>query len=120
QQAIRALYETGLFENVSLSRTGNTLVVKVRERPEIASFSITGNQLLSSDKLKEILKQQGLARGELFRSALLDQVVQQMRSQYYANGFYSVRINPEVTQLENNRVRVDIKITEGPMATIKD
>lgn len=120
QQAIYSLYDTGLFENVSLSRNGDTLVVQVRERPEIASFSITGNNLLDSDKLMENLESRGLTRGELYRSSLLDQVTQQLRTQYYANGFYSVRIDPEVTQLPNNRVAIDVNVIEGQMATIED
>lgn len=120
QQAIHALYQTGLFENVALSREGNTLVVQVQERPTIARFSIQGNELLGGDDLKKMLKDRGLERGQLFRKAMLDQSVQEIRTQYYANGFYSVRIDPQITDLGNNRVAIDIDIQEGPVATIQD
>ncbi len=120
RQAIRALYDTGLFENVSLARDGNTLVVNVVERPEIARFAIDGNDELGGDQLTESLEQQGLAQGELFKRALLDQLEQELRRQYYANGFYSVAIDTEVTELENNRVAIDITVQEGEVASIKD
>src|SRR5699024_4238155 len=120
QQAIRSLYETGLFEKVGLSRSGDTLLVKGKERPQIARLSIEGNKKIGGDELKKTLKKQGLASGELFRRALLDQLVQEFQRQYYANGYYSVKIDPEVTQLPNNRVAIDVSVQEGPVAKIKD
>src|SRR3546814_2749675 len=35
QQAIRSLYGSGLFQDVQLERDGDTLIVKLQERPEI-------------------------------------------------------------------------------------
>lgn len=120
QRGIRALYDTGLFEDVALAREDNTLVVQVRERPEIASFSIEGNESVGGDELQETLKQQGLAEGELYKRALLDQLQLELRRQYYSNGFYAVQIETEVTDLPQNRVDIQILITEGKTATIND
>lgn len=120
QQSIRALYDTGLFENVTLERQGNTLIVDVTERPEIARFTIKGNKKIGGDQLKDALKQQGLAQGELFKRSLVDQLDQELRRQYYANGYYSVAIDTEVSELDNNRVAIDITVKEGKVATIKD
>ena len=120
QQSIRALYETGLFENVTLEREGNTLVVDVTERPEIARFTIEGNKNIGGDQLKEALADQGLAQGELYKRSLVDQLEQELRRQYYANGYYSVAIDTEVEDLGNNRVAIDITVKEGEVASIKD
>lgn len=120
QQSIRALYDSGLFENVSLNRKGATLIVNVNERPEIARFTLKGNKALGGKKLKKALKEQGLAQGELYKRSLLDSLQQELRRQYYANGYYSVKIDTKVTNLDNNRVAIDIKVHEGPVASIKD
>lgn len=120
QQSIRALYDSGLFENVSLNRNGDTLIVNVNERPEIARFTLEGNKAIGGKKLKEALKEQGLAQGELYKRSLLDGLQQELRRQYYANGYYSVQIDTKVTDLDNNRVAIDIKVNEGPIASIKD
>lgn len=120
QQSIRALYDSGLFENVALDRRGSTLIVNVSERPEIASFKIEGNKAIGGDKLKEALKKQGLAQGELYKRSLVDSLQQELRRQYYANGYYSVKIDTNVKDLGNNRVAIDIKVKEGPIASIKD
>lgn len=120
QQSIRALYDTGLFENVALEREGNTLVVNVSERPEIARFSISGNKNIGGKDLKEALAKQGLAQGELYKRSLVDQLEQELQRQYYANGYYSVVVDTDVEQLDNNRVAIDITVKEGNVASIKD
>lgn len=118
QQAIRSLYGTGLFQDVSLEREGSTLVIRVQERPAISSLSIEGNKKLGGEELEKGLADAGLAEGELFRRALLDGVEQELRRQYYANGFYGVRIETEVAEEPDNRVRIAINITEGEIAKI--
>ncbi len=118
--AIRALYNSNLFQDVQLLRDGNTLVVRVQERPAISSFTIDGNEKIGGDELKKSLKDLGLADGELFKRALLDQVEQELRRQYYANGFYDVDIKTTVTEEPNNRVTLKIQVTEGKVSRIKD
>lgn len=120
RQAIRALYGSGLFQDVELERDGTTLVVRVVERPAIASFSIEGNEKIGGDELKDSLKQLGLAEGEPFKRALLDQVEQELRRQYYANGYYDVGIETEVKEEGANRVRLKIKVTEGKVTRIRE
>jgi outer membrane protein insertion porin family len=119
QQSIRALYNTGLFQNVSLDRQDNTLIVNVTERPEIARFTLTGNKKIGGKKLKKALKAQGIARGQLFKRSLVDQLQQELRRQYYANGYYNVKVNTQVSHLKNNRVAIDIHIHEGPVSSIR-
>jgi outer membrane protein insertion porin family len=119
RQAVRALYQSGLFQDVQLLRDGNALVVRVKERPAIASFSIEGNEKIGGDELKKSMKDLGLSQGELFKKDLLDQVEQELRRQYYANGFYDVDIDTQVNELPNNRVDVKIKVTEGKVTRIK-
>src|SRR5581483_211837 len=49
-----------------LNRDGDALVIKVKERPEIASFTIKGNDKIGGDELNKSLKDLGLTQGELF------------------------------------------------------
>ena len=69
QQAIRALYKTGFFTDVELSRQGDILVVKVKERPQITKIAINGNKDLKTEDLLKGLKDIGLAEGETVRPA---------------------------------------------------
>ena len=68
---IRALYQTGFFHDIQLSREGNLLVVTVVERPAIASVKITGNEEIDSDMLKKGFKDIGLTEGRIFNRSIL-------------------------------------------------
>jgi outer membrane protein insertion porin family len=120
RQAIRALYASGLFQDVELDRDGTVLVVRVAERPAISHFEIEGNDKIGGDELLESLKNLGLAEGEPFKRALLDQVEQELRRQYYANGYYDVGIETEVKEEGENRVRIKVNVTEGKITRIRE
>lgn len=120
RQAMRGLYASGLFEDIRLEREGEVLVVRLRERPAIASFEIEGNKAVGGDELMESLKSLGLTEGELFKRELLDGVEQELERQYYANGYYDVEIKTTVEPLPNNRVDLKIDVTENKVTTIRD
>jgi outer membrane protein insertion porin family len=120
RQAIRALYGSGLFQDVQFERDGDTLLIRLQERPAISKFEIEGNDKVGGDELNESLKNLGLSEGELFRRDLLDQVEQELRRQYYANGYYDVAIDTAVTEEPNNRVSLKIDVTEGRVTKITD
>jgi outer membrane protein insertion porin family len=86
---INALYATQFFSHISLAHTGNTLIVKVEERPVMSSINIIGNKELPKDKLDEALKKMNFVQGAVFDQATLEQVKQALAEQYYSMGRYS-------------------------------
>lgn len=119
RSAIRELYKTGFFNDISLGREGDILVITVSERPAISAISLTGNKALPEEDLLKALSDIGLAEGEVFDRATLDRVQQELIRQYYSQGRYAVTIDPRVTELERNRVRIAIVIDEGDTARIR-
>lgn len=119
EQAIRALYKTGFFNDVSLARQGNILVVNVRERPQISKISIRGNKDIKEDDLRKGLKGIGLAEGETLDRVKLEEVQSELIRQYYNRGKYNVTINTSTVNLDRNRVQVAINVAEGKPAKIK-
>jgi outer membrane protein insertion porin family len=120
QAAIRALYQTKFFSEVTLDRDGNILVIKVVERPSIAKLNIRGNKDIKTDDLKKGLKEIGLSEGETFDRLALDRVQQELITQYYNRGKYNVAVIPHVTPLDRNRVAVDIEVREGKVSKIQE
>ena len=58
---IQALYRTGFFNDVRLSRKNGTLVIDVRQQPIISHITVTGNKDIPTDKLMPALKKLGFA-----------------------------------------------------------
>jgi outer membrane protein insertion porin family len=117
--AVRALFKTGFFKDISLEKEGSTLVVNVVERPSIAKIIFEGNKDLSSDDLTSALKKIGLAEGKVFNRQILDKVEQELRRQYFSHGKYGLKIKTDVSRLTRNRVGIHIDISEGRVAQIK-
>ncbi|MEM9172305.1 MAG: outer membrane protein assembly factor BamA [Pseudomonadota bacterium] len=119
REAIRTLYGEGLFEDVALQRDGNTLVIVVKERPSIESFTIDGNKDIKTEDLTDSLRNVGLARGKTFDRSVLDEVSQFLIEQYYNRGKYGVSVDTRVEDRDNNSVAVFIDVKEGERARIR-
>ena len=120
EKAIRALFKTGFFSDVTMTRQGEILVVTVIERPAISKITLKGNKELKEDELRKGLKGIGLEEGETFDRLQLDRVTQELTRQYHNRGKYNVTISPKVTPLDRNRVNINIVIAEGKASKIKE
>ena len=118
-EATRALFKTGFFEDIQLTRDGDVLIITLLERPSISSLEIEGNKAISKDDLIKGLTQSGLAEGEIFQQATLEGVRNELQRQYVAQGRYSANIETEVIPQPRNRVALKINVTEGSVASIQ-
>lgn len=118
-QAIKGLFSTGFFKDVRLEQEGGVLVVVLQERPAIAKIDFSGNSAFPSDKMKEGLKQIGLAEGLIFDRSMLDKAEQEIKRQYLSQGKYGAKVKAIVSPMERNRVGVKFEIEEGLVAKIK-
>lgn len=118
-EAIRALFGTGFFRDVTVEREGNTLIVFLRERPSIASIQFSGNKSIETEDLENSLKGVGFTTGRVFDRSIFDSVEQELRRAYFDQGRYGVNITSTVTPLERNRVAVNFDVTEGKVAKIQ-
>jgi len=119
RRTARALFRTGYFDDIRISRDGGVLIVAVKERPAIAEITIQGNKALPTEELLKSLRENGLAEGQIFRQAILDGISQELERQYVGQGRYGAAIESEVEELPRNRVTVNINVDEGDVAAIK-
>jgi outer membrane protein insertion porin family len=118
--AIKALFKTGFFKDVTLEREGSVLIVNVVERPSIAKIIFEGNKDISKDDLTKALDKIGLSEGKIFDKQVLDKVELELKRQYLSHGKYSLKIKTEVANLTRNRVGIRINISEGRVTKIKE
>ncbi len=119
RSTIRDLYRSGFFEDISLARENNVLVISVSERAAISAISISGNRQISNDDLLPALAAIGIAEGEIFNQMALDRVRQELIRQYFSRGYYDVSVESRVRRLDRNRVNLTIEVAEGSQARIR-
>ena len=118
--AIRALFKTGFFNDIELTREDDgILVIVLSERPSIAKIDIEGNEEIPAEELDAALKKIGFAEGRVFNRSLLERVKLELERQYFAQGKYGVKITSKVEPRARNRVAIDIDIVEGDVARIR-
>jgi outer membrane protein insertion porin family len=69
--------------------------------------------------LKDALVDIGVTRGQIYNRSLLEKLTLELERVYFSQGKYGVKINTEITELDQNRVDIDITISEGQVALIK-
>lgn len=108
--ALKALIETGLFQDVRIDRAGSGLVVSVVENPVIGRVAFEGNKKVKDDQLKTEI--QSKPRGT-FSRPMIQSDVQRIVEIYRRSGRYDVRVTPEFIEQPNNRVDLIFSIVEG-------
>lgn len=118
RQIIRALFQTGSFDDVQVGRDGTVLVLTVKERPTIDSIDIKGNKAIKTKALKEGLKKSGLAKGDIFKKVTLEHIRSDLQHQYVQQGRYGAEIKTDIENLPRNRVKIKINVKEGSVSSI--
>jgi outer membrane protein insertion porin family len=113
---LKALIETGLFQDVRISTSGGRLVVTVVENPVIGRVAFEGNKKIKDDQLSAEV--QSKPRGTLSRP-MVQADAQRIAEIYRRSGRYDVRVNPEIIEQPNNRVDLVFTIIEGSKTGIK-
>ena len=118
-EAIKSLYSSGFFKNVQLYQDGNSLIVKVSERPAISAVDFDGNDKIKNDDMKKVLREAGLDVGNIANPEILFQVKQSLLMQYALMGYYSTTVDIQEVKEARNRVAIKINIAEGKTATVR-
>jgi outer membrane protein insertion porin family len=114
--ALKALYASGLFEDVRISQSGGHLIVTVVEAAVINRLAFEGNHRMKDEQLSEEI--QSKVRGALSRSAVQADT-QRIIEVYQRNGRFDVSVQPKIIERPNNRVDLVFEINEGDKTGIK-
>ena len=113
---LKALIETGLFQDVQINQQGGRLVVTVVENPVIGRIAFEGNKKVKDEQLSAEI--QSKPRGTLSRP-MVQSDAQRIAEIYRRSGRYDVRVNPEIIEQPNNRVDLVFTIVEGSKTGIR-
>ena len=113
---LKALIETGLFQDVKINQAGGHLVVSVIENPVIGRVAFEGNKKIKDEQLSGEI--QSKPRGTLSRP-MVQSDAQRIVEVYRHAGRYDVRVDPEIIEQPNNRVDLVFSISEGEKTGVK-
>jgi outer membrane protein insertion porin family len=114
--ALKALYASGLFQDIRFSQSGGRLIVTVVEAPVIDRLAFEGNNKIKDEQLQQEI--QSKARGTLSR-ATVQADVQRILEVYHRNGRFDVQVVPKIVERPNNRVDLIFEIKEGEKTGVK-
>ncbi len=109
-RSLKTLYATGLFQDVTLRRDGNTLVVKVQENPIVNRIAFEGNHKLNDEQLRGELQ---LRPRAVFTPQMAQADRQRILDLYARRGRFAAMVVPKVIRLDKNRVDVVFEVNEG-------
>src|SRR5215471_8076856 len=114
---LKALYATGLFQDVQIHNAGGRVVVSVVENPVINRVAFEGNKKVKDEQLQAEI--QSKARGTFSRATVQSDVTRIIDIYHHA-GRYDVRVDPKIIELASNRVDLVFEISEGTKTGVAD
>src|SRR5437879_4876159 len=115
-RSLKALFATGLFADVKLTREGNTLLVRVVENPIINRIAFEGNSKLTD---KDINGEIQLRPRVVYTRTRVQNDVRRILELYRRRGRFAATVEPKVIQLSENRVDLVFEINEGPSTGVR-
>ena len=108
--ALKGLYATGLFSDVTISNRGGRMVASVVENQVINRVAFEGNKKVKDDQLTQEV--QSKARSPLSKTTVQADT-QRIIDVYHRAGRYDVRVEPKIIERGQGRVDLVFEVTEG-------
>ncbi|WP_434017361.1 outer membrane protein assembly factor BamA [Methyloceanibacter sp.] len=115
-ESLKALFATGLFQDVRIRREGATIVIIVVENPIVNRVAFEGNKEIEDDTLTAEVQ---LKPRAVYTRARVQADVQRILGLYRRQGSYGAQVNPQIINLDNNRIDVVFEINEGPTTKVR-
>jgi len=114
-RAVRALFDTGLFRDVTIIPAEDRLIVEVVENPSINQIAFEGNDALTDEDLQQIIS----LRPRLpFTVSAAEADAQAIIEVYRRTGRYGAEVEPVIIERSDNRVDLVFEIVEGDLTEV--
>ncbi len=114
---IKALYASGLFQNINVSTQGDRVIVAVVEAAVIDRVAFQGNRRIKDEQLQQEI--QSKARGTLSKP-VVQADTERIIDIYQRSGRFNVTVVPQIVDRPNNRVDLIFVINEGEKTGVKE
>ena len=109
-RSLKALFNTGLFADVTIRREGDQVIVRVVENPIINRIAFEGSKRIKDEQLQSEAQ---LKPRTVYTRTKVQADVKRILELYRRNGRFAATVEPKIIQLEQNRVDLVYEIDEG-------
>ncbi|MDI6786099.1 MAG: outer membrane protein assembly factor BamA [bacterium] len=117
---IKEIYNLGMFNEVKIDlvekEEGIKVTFIVEEKPTISEVKFLNNKEINEEKLKE---EYILVEGDLYDEIKLKESIIKLENFYRKEGFYYIKIEPQINTIEPHLIKIALKIKEGTKTEIK-
>ncbi len=113
--AVEAVFASGLFSDVTITRDGGAVTIRVVENPVISRLAFEGNDKLSDEDLTPEI---ALAPRQVLSRPAVAADTERLAELYRRRGHFAATITPQVIMEDDGRANLVFEIDEGPRARI--
>lgn len=114
--AYQRISGSGLFESVSLTPQGRTLLIQVQEYPTISVINFEGNKRIKDEQLASMVQSKS---NRVYKPSEVEADAQRIVQAYAQDGRLAARVTPKVIRRADNRVDVAFEIKEGKITSVE-
>lgn len=115
-KALKDLYASELFADVTIRDDAGTLIVEVKENPVINRILVEGAKRVKEDKIREEVR---AAPRQIFTRSKARADVARILELYRRSGRFAASVEPKIVQLDQNRVDLVFEISEGNKSKVR-
>jgi len=127
----KSLLKTGYFSDISVVKNSNNLIITVKENPYVKYFDVNlsskfswkswlsgEEQFFTEAEINEYIKRSELSPGDIYSKVKFNDFILSLENEYIASGFFNIEINQNIEIDSENRIGIDLSLTQGTKATI--
>ena len=128
---IESLFKTGLFSDISITKTEDNINITLKENPTIKYFDfeldsgsgfsrwLKGEKMLFTNEiLNDELVDNALSAGNPYTQRRLDEFILLLESKYSESGYFNSIITPNVSIDSQNRAGIVLSVSQGDRVKI--
>ncbi len=115
-KALKDLYASELFADVTIRDDSGTLIVEIKENPVINRIVIEGSKRVKEEKIREEIR---VAPRQIFTRSKARADVARILELYRRAGRFAASVEPKIIQLDQNRVDLIFEIREGDKSKVR-
>ncbi|MEO1206215.1 MAG: outer membrane protein assembly factor BamA [Pseudomonadota bacterium] len=114
--SLRSLFATGLFSDVQIDSSGGSVLVTVEENPVVNQVVFEGNSEVENSTLQSEVQ---LKPRSIYTRSRVQADAQRILDVYRRQGLFAASVEPQIIELEQNRVNLVFEISEGIATKVK-